>query len=334
MTALTRIPDVLLDAIDARFGARWRIASDGGRLAVTHPRPLARPGVPRRALSPGMTLARIESALLRHGIVRAHQLPMRWRRDTDLVISAIQALDPWLKDGASRVWREGYLPQPVVRFTGERDGSGRLKDGFLTSFVNVSCVQRIRSVQQHVELIDAWIHVLSTLGVHASRLSLHGDASVWRRGAVEGITLFIYCDEAAIGDTVLLWHADDPARMASDLGSGLERLRWVVSGQSWQRLIHSELASHADIEMLDAVRTATLLLMSGIRPAARGAGAAVRRVARCVSRRHAAIGLSRAVRFHHAYWTEVGVRGLGWPHVAALLEQVVLDHANQSRDYA
>ncbi len=272
-------------------------------------------------------LRRIEAVMRRHGIGRAEALPLRWRRDTDLTISAVQALDPWLKDGARRVWREGHLPQPVVRFTGDRDADSRLKDGFLTSFVNVSCVQRVAHVEQHVDLIDMWIEVLSALGVHAGRLRMHGDLRVWRRGPVEGITLFIDCDGTSVGDAVLLWHGADPSLMATDLGSGLERLRWVISGQRWPTLIHSTLASHADTDTLDAVRTATLLLMSGVRPAARGPGAAVRRVARYVPPHLAALGLSRAVRVYHAYWTEVGVRGIGWPHVCSLLEAVVLERA-------
>lgn len=117
----------------------------------------------------------MQRELADHGVHRPPLLPIRWGRDTDLLISAIQGLDPWLKDGANRVWREGFLPQPVVRFTGERDAGGRLRDGFLTSFVNLSCVQRISGVDRHVELLDAWLDALSAVGIHAGRLRITGN---------------------------------------------------------------------------------------------------------------------------------------------------------------
>jgi hypothetical protein len=33
----------------------------------------------------------------RQGVLRAPLLPVRWGRDTDLTISAVQGLDPWLQ---------------------------------------------------------------------------------------------------------------------------------------------------------------------------------------------------------------------------------------------
>jgi len=53
-------------------------------------------------------------------------------RETDLTISAVQALAPYIKPPQPYVYRESFLPQPVVRLTGERDEHGQLRDGFLT----------------------------------------------------------------------------------------------------------------------------------------------------------------------------------------------------------
>lgn len=68
--------------------------------------------------------------------------------------SAVQAVDPYLKHCKPFVFREGFLPQPVVRFTGERSINGQLKDGFLTSFVNLSHVRRISSLDEHAGILD------------------------------------------------------------------------------------------------------------------------------------------------------------------------------------
>lgn len=269
-----------------------------------------------------------------NGVSPAELLPIRWGRDTDLTISAIQALDPWLKDGADRVWREGFLPQPVVRFTGERDAEGHLVPGYLTSFCNVSCVQRIASVAEHVRLLDVWIEALSAIGIHARRLAIHGELTCWQRGPVGGVTWFITCDGVAFADAVLLWHNDNPQHLATDIGSGLERIRWLLSRESWAETTFGPAALRFEAELLDAVRTATLLVMAGIRPSASGAGAALRRVLRAIPPDMAAAGLGRLVRAQRAYWTATGKTGPDWPQLATAIEDEVLAMAAGRPSYA
>lgn len=316
----------LRDALQHRFALRWQFDIDGANLVMRPRTPVQ--GVPqRRVASPSEIVQAMQQVLTQHGVHRPPLLPIRWGRDTDLLISAIQGLDPWLKDGADQVWREGFLPQPVVRFTGERDADGRLRDGFLTSFVNLSCVQRISCVDQHVELIDVWLTALSAAGIHAGRLRIAGRLQVWGRGPVSGVTLHMSCDGIGFADAVLLWHTADPRRLATDLGSGLERLRWLMSPRSWAETVFGTDAKHFDVDLLDAVRTGALLLLAGIRPGGHGAGAAVHRVARRIPVTLAASGLGRLVRTQRAYWAAIGVVGPPWPQVAEILEAEVLTRA-------
>lgn len=313
----------LLDALHAHFDDRWLIRVDGSSLRMEPRRPVV--GKPKRRgdTSPAGLIDAMQQEMARWDIQRDHLLPIRWHRDTDLTISAIQALDPWLKDAEPRVWREGFLPQPVVRFTGERGANGKLLDGFLTSFVNLSCVMRIDSVERHTELLDAWIGAFSAAGLHAGRLTLHGDLDVWTRDTVAGITIAIDADGIGLGDAVLLWNRDKPAYMASDLGSGLERLRWLLINESWGISTFGEAAGRWDWQILDGVRTATLLTMGGIQPGGRGAGSALRRALREVPAGMAATGLSRLVRAERTYWTSVAMTGLEWPQVSEALEEAL-----------
>lgn len=310
----------LVDALYAHFDTRWHIRVDGSTLRM-EPRRLVT-GKPKRSgdTSPSGVVRQMERALAAWDVQRDALLPIRWHRDTDLTISAIQALDPWLKDAEQRVWREGFIPQPVVRFTGELGSDGKLLDGFLTSFVNLGCVMRIDSVERHVELLDAWIAAFSATGLHAGRLSLHGDLEVWTRGTVAGITIAIDADGIGLGDAVLLWNRAKPEYMASDLGSGLERLRWLVTGQSWAISTFGDLATRSDWRTLDAVRTASLLAMSSVPTAPRGAGSALRRVLRRIPDDLAVGGVSRLIRAQHSYWDEIGVHGLLWPQVTESIE--------------
>lgn len=309
------------------LGPSWVIETEGTRLLVRHTHRHT-PFVPaRRPLAWEALLAKIENAYAAQGVERAKCLPLRWSRDTDLVVSAVQALDPLLKDGVDLTHRRGFLPQPVVRFTGRRDTGGRLLDGFLTSFVNVSQVHPINSPAEYAEAFDGWLSVLSRVGFHARHVTLSGDLRVWYRREVAGITLRFHHADVGLGDLVLLWNRDEPQRMAVDLGSGLERLAWARTRQYWPELVHGRFSRHADSEILDAVRSATLLLGHGISPSSRGAEAAVRRLAQSIPAGTAPFGFSLLCRFYHQYWETFAPMKLGWPQVTTLLEREVMGSA-------
>ncbi|RDG34790.1 hypothetical protein DVH02_28750 [Streptomyces corynorhini] len=245
-------------------------------------------------------------------------------------MSAVQALDPLLKEGRSETYRRGFIPQPVVRFTGQRTESGELRDGFLTSFVNVSCVQPIDDIAEYGAIVDSWLSILSQLGFHARHISIYGRVAVWQRRQVKGITLRFRHVGLTLGDVVLLWHTDHPQRMAVDLGTSLERLAWARTLGSWNELVFGPLAGAAPPPALDAIRTATLLLGNGITPAARGAGGITRRVIGTLPPELVRLGVSAAVRSSHQYWTTVAALPAPWPAVASSIEHECSRHRPHS----
>ncbi|MGW1258422.1 hypothetical protein ACWD5Q_25395 [Streptomyces sp. NPDC002513] len=266
-------------------------------------------------------LGALEEGFATQGVPRDACLPLRWGRETELTISAVQALDPLLKEGRSVTYRRGFIPQPVVRFTGQRTESGELCDGFLTSFVNVSCVQPLKNIDEYGAMLDAWLSILSQLGFHARHISVYGRVVVWQRRQVRGITLRFRHLDLTLGDIVLLWNADNPQGMAVDLGTSLERLAWARTRRSWHELIFGPLAGAAPASTLDALRTATLLLGNRITPAARGAGGVTRRVLGTLAPEAVRLGVSTAVRASHRYWTTVAPLHVPWPAVAASIER-------------
>lgn len=263
-----QIPGLLRQAL----GAHWEFSVDGDDLEIKHPHRGSPYQPPRRSPSWAELLETLEDGFAAQGVPRDACLPLRWGRETELTISAVQALDPLLKEGRAGTYRRGFIPQPVVRFTGQRTDSGELCDGFLTSFVNVSCVQPIDSIDEYGAILDGWLSVLSQLGFHARHISIYGRLTVWQRRQVKGITLRFRHLDLTLGDIVLLWNADNPQRLAVDLGTSLERLAWALTLRSWNELIFGPLVGAAPPSALDAIRTATLLLGNGITPAARGAG--------------------------------------------------------------
>lgn len=306
-------------ALRRTFGLAWDFQTDGFRLRITH-RDHGTPfHPPRHTPSWPELLDRIEAGFEAAGVRKTPPLPLRWGRDTDFTISAIQAFDPYVKDRQPYVYREGYLPQPVVRFTGKRNATGALEDGFLTAFVNVSHIQRIGGVGDHAAILNGWISVLSRLGLHARHLTIAGQMAPWERGPVKGITLHIDHAGLAIGDIVLIWNAADPTYLVTDLGSGLERLRWAITRHDWQQLVHGLLAGAGPRE-LDAIRTATLIVASGILPSSQGRGSALRRLLRSAPTVASTLGVSRVVRQAHQYWNLVAPTLAPWHEVTTQIE--------------
>lgn len=310
------LPNVLRRAL----GNHWDYTVADGRITLAHTHRGSPYRPPRRTPSWCELLDKLKQGFATQGVEQTAPLPLRWGRETDLTISAVQALDPLLKDGRPLTYRSGYLPQPVVRFTGERAASGELLDGFLTSFVNVSRIQPIQRIDEYGTILDDWLTVLSRLGFHAQHLSAHGRLTVWRRDKVEGITLHFNHLDLPLGDIVLLWNRAHPERLAVDLGSGLERLAWARTRKSWRDLVFGEFAHSAPLRTLDAVRTACLLVGHGIHPAARGAGGAARRVIGAVDRESARLGVSSLVRASHRYWSLFGDLIAPWPAIAVAIE--------------
>lgn len=308
-------------AMRTALGPHWEFTGDDHHIEVRHPNRGTPYRPPRKPPSWRDLLDSLETGFARAGVARDACLPLRWGRETELTISAIQALDPLLKDGQLRTYRSGFLPQPVVRFTGERDATGHLKDGFLTSFVNVSRVQPIGGLDEYGAVLDGWLTVLSQLGFHARHLSINGKLASWRRRQVEGITLRFRHLDRTLGDIVLLWNTERPDRLAVDLGSGLERLAWARTQEPWHQLIYGSFSGAAPPTTLDAIRTGTLLLGHGITPAARGAGGITRRVIGTIDRDAARLGVGALVRHMYGYWSIFGVLRAPWPEIARAIDE-------------
>lgn len=91
----------------------------------------------------------------------------------------------------------------------------------------------------------------------------------------------------------------------------------AMTCQPWPQVIYSNLGLQVNNQILDAIRTATLIVGSGIRPAARGSGGAVRRLMRPLS---IPLGLSRVVRWAHGYWSSFRPLTVPWNEVCRVLD--------------
>ncbi|WP_158920414.1 hypothetical protein [Streptomyces sp. NBRC 109706] len=302
------------------LGPRWEHMVDGADLEMRQRDHGTRYHPPRRTPPWPELLAMIEKTFAEQGVLQAPCLPLCWGRETELTISAVQALDFLLREGRPVPYHRGFPAQPVVCFTGQRNADDTLRNRFLTSFVNVSRVEPIQDTAEYATILDELLTVLSRLGMHARHISVHGLVTVWRRSEAQGITLRFRHADLPLGDTVLHWNATNPARMAVDLGSALKRLAWARSRLPWRDLIFGPWARTAPRNILDALRTATLLLGDGTTPTARGAGSITRRVLATVPADHSPFGFSAVIRAHHEFWSAVTALPVAWPETTHVLE--------------
>jgi hypothetical protein len=177
-----------------------------------------------------------------------------------------------------------------------------------------------RTPDQFAGVIDVWLSVLSRLGLNARQIGIYGSLEVWQRRQVCGVTLRFRHADVTFGDVNLLWNAEDPDRMAVDLGSGLERLAWLRSRSAWREVAYGRFAAAASSQTLDAIRTATLLLGCGIRPGPRGAGGTTRRMITEISSESALLGVDAMVRFAHRFWSAIHPLQVDWPVIASGIE--------------
>jgi hypothetical protein len=174
-------------------------------------------------------------------------------------------------------------------------------------------------------LIDTWISILSRIGFHAQHLTISGNLTVWHRGPVSGITLKVdHCGQE-LGDAVLLWNTADPAKLATDIGAGLERSIWLLTDQTWEQAVYGTSTQHVDVRFLDAVRTATLAVGNGVRLTARGPGSAIRRLLHSEATSVHGLGLSRIVRWAHGYWSKFQLLPVPWHEVCRVLDTELFD---------
>jgi len=147
-------------------------------------------------------------------------------------------------------------------------------DGFLKTFVNIALEQLGTSASEHLSRLEDYLDFLSQLGIYIGdlRLKIYEDRPDWGIGQFRSAVIGIYHDGLEIG--VLNYFTDIPQRerprlSMSDVSFGLERLAWSISRNP--RFIDTvgppmELLRHTPHDVLDAYRTAVLMLQSGIVP--------------------------------------------------------------------
>lgn len=310
--------------LQERLRGRWRERSRGGRRWLVPEAPLA-PSRPRRRLTHREACEVLERAFLAASIRHRPALPIAGLPGSSVTFSPAQLIN----DGRGGIkaaiphsaW--GLYIQPVVR---EKSGyEMNARRSTLTAFHNVATLAAVASLGEHVALVDRWITALSSIGLHARRMTFRKHGADRRPGCWCD-SFHVFVDGVEIGDATLMHVERGAVGLISDIGFGLERIRWCVNREPWRQTAFDAWGPACSLATLDAVWAATLLVSQGVLPSANGPGQVVRHLLRRIPDRHARTGLSALIRLAHAHW-DLSLRAvLPWGVVCERLERARSAH--------
>ncbi len=192
------------------------------------------------------------------------------KSDTDLIIAGYQTVINQIDFNTMPDHVSYYSFQPVIRLNGLSDCG--VIEGFLSSFVNICLVDVNTTMDEYMHHIDLWITILSKLSLHSSGIQL-----VFKKktNAFDGLGIEFQYKGIEIGQANLYQYVNGEQKfLISDFGFGYERLLWVINGGKFffDPIVDKYDIIHSNIKECDRIRTAVLLIMSGIIPAANGVG--------------------------------------------------------------
>ncbi|MEG8280620.1 hypothetical protein Q5694_30790 [Streptomyces sp. AHA2] len=206
-------------------------------------------------------------------------------RDTDLIVSALQYLDPVVHDGAPRPQGLQILSQPCVRWR-YLPGAGR-DEGVSSSFVNLSSLEAdegdlLHRVPAH---LDLWLDGLSAIGLHAREITVALTDEECAYGPYRGCRADVNSAGIELGEINWYYEVDGPTApdfSVIDCGFSFERMAWAAAAR--QEPYHDLLSPLYLVGVAnggvlnDRCRTLSLLALSGVRPGSRGPRRYVRRL--------------------------------------------------------
>jgi len=195
--------------------------------------------------------------------------------------AGIQILDNVIHNEASVPEKRCFVAQPVFR-TQFIDSVG---EGSVTSFLNLTTTQVNPTPAEHFDSFGRWLVLLEQLGLERSKFKFEQKDSSpkWGDKEFKNKVIKVYYERLEIGDAVFIYDMPQETRSdlkISDIGFGLERIRWALEGGTFFKQIISNEAGEINSQLLDHCRTLALLVGSGIQPGNKAHGYRVRQLSK------------------------------------------------------
>lgn len=193
--------------------------------------------------------------------------------DTVFVSAGIQPLLLDYRKNKLNSFEKIYVAQPVVR----TQYSNSVEEGSSIAFVNLTTSSFNHSEEEHFRMVKHWYELLYEIGLSKNDITLSSDIYETKWGDLElcGKRTFYYYKDVEIGDTTFFTKiVDNKSRQIadsmSDLGFGLERLRWLTNGGSYYDLYSNSI--ELDIKLKAYLSVIALLAVNNIKPSNKNTG--------------------------------------------------------------
>lgn len=199
--------------------------------------------------------------------------PIINNQDTVFISAGIQPLLKKAREKQINDHEKILLTQPVIR-TQYLDS---IKEGSSIAFTNVTTATFNNSEAEHVKMVKDWYEFLCEIGMNQKNISTQSDIyeTRWDDLSLCGKRTFYYYNGLEIGDTTFFTKIQKNNKnlnveTMSDLGFGLERLRWKISQNSYFDLYDK--FDDVDITVKAYLSALALLAVNDVKPSNRNSG--------------------------------------------------------------
>ena len=194
-------------------------------------------------------------------------------QDTVFVSAGIQPLLKKARDNQITDCAKIYLAQPVIR----TQYSDSIEEGSSIAFTNVTTATFNNSEEEHIKMVKDWYEFLNEIGMKKNNISTQSDIyeTTWNDLNLCGKRTFHYYDGLEIGDTTFFTqikkdNQNISIETMSDLGFGLERLRWKTTNRSYYDLYNN--FDDIDLKTKAYLSVLALLAVNDVKPSNKNVG--------------------------------------------------------------
>jgi hypothetical protein len=202
------------------------------------------------------------------------------------------------------------VSQPVIRLQGVDIVA--LIEGVSTSFIHTATEQWNVDAHQHFVTFDHWLDFFSSIGLHVGSLCFKVKQvdNDWSGKTVTSEMVKINYGGLEIGVANLFFNipqGNNSVATLSDIGFGVERIVWAINKSTSYFDSIGPLSYVIILErvMIDAIRTVTLMVASGVVPGNKNQGSKLRSLINVLRRKAQFVNLYELVRYYHAQWTSL-----------------------------
>lgn len=193
--------------------------------------------------------------------------------DTVFLSAGIQPILSDFRDYKIDDTRKIYLSQPVIR----TQFANSISEGCSIAFINSTTAGFNHSEYEHNKLVNDWIELFYELGMKSSDIEKRSKKyeREWGDLLVSGKKTFYYYNGIEIGDTTFFTNVTKNSKnigidTMSDVGFGLERIRWCLNNKSYFDLYSNSTKITPEIKAFLSV--IALLAVNNVKPSNKNAG--------------------------------------------------------------